>query len=339
MYLMGVQISRILPKKEIEFRDLSGKTLAVDAFLWIHQFLSIIRQRDGTPLRDSNGRTTSHLSGILYRSAKLMENDIKLVWVFDGEKPDLKTMTIEERKERKEDALKKWKEALDLGNMEEARKAAQMSSSITGEMIEESKKLLSYMGIPVVQAPSEGEAQCAHMCRNNVVYSVASQDSDSLLFNTARLVRNLSITGKRKIPGKNSYVEIKPEIIELKSVLKELGITREQLVILGILVGSDYNPGIKGIGPKKALKLVKTEKTLENVLKKIEWDYDTPAQAVYDFYLNPPVEDVELKFGEVDCEKITKLLVDDHDFSQDRIDKVTKTLTQDKQKSLGSWLK
>ncbi|MBN2203040.1 MAG: flap endonuclease-1 [Candidatus Aenigmarchaeota archaeon] len=336
---MGVQISRILPKKEIEFRDLSGKTLAVDAFLWIHQFLSIIRQRDGTPLRDSNGRTTSHLSGILYRSAKLMENDIKLVWVFDGEKPDLKTMTIEERKERKEDALKKWKEALDLGNMEEARKAAQMSSSITGEMIEESKKLLSYMGIPVVQAPSEGEAQCAHMCRNNVVYSVASQDSDSLLFNTARLVRNLSITGKRKIPGKNSYVEIKPEIIELKSVLKELGITREQLVILGILVGSDYNPGIKGIGPKKALKLVKTEKTLENVLKKIEWDYDTPAQAVYDFYLNPPVEDVELKFGEVDCEKITKLLVDDHDFSQDRIDKVTKTLTQDKQKSLGSWLK
>ena len=160
---MGVQISNILPKKEIELASLSGKTLAVDAFLWLHQFLSIIRQRDGTPLMDSKGRTTSHLSGLLYRSAKLLENNIRLVWVFDGEKPDLKTMTVEQRKERKEEAYKKWQEALSLGNLEEAKKAAQMTSSLTGEMIEDSKKLLGYMGIPVVQAPSEGEAQCAHM--------------------------------------------------------------------------------------------------------------------------------------------------------------------------------
>jgi flap endonuclease-1 len=336
---MGVQISNILPKKEIELVSLSGKILAVDAFLWLHQFLSIIRQRDGMPLMDSKGRTTSHLSGLFYRSAKLLENNIRLVWVFDGEKPDLKTMTIEQRKERKEEAYKQWQQALSLGNLEEAKRAAQMTSSLTGEMIEDSKKLLEYMGIPIVQAPSEGEAQCAHMCQKGLVYSVASQDSDSLLFNSPRLVRNLSITGKRKLPRQDTYIEVKPELIELKDILKELGIKREQLVILGILVGSDYNPGIKGIGPKKALEIVKKEKSLDNVLKKIEWNYDTPAENVYDFYMNPPVKDVDMKFKRAEPEKILKLLVDEHDFSQDRIEKVVKTITEAKQTSLGSWSK
>ncbi|MFH1473434.1 MAG: flap endonuclease-1 [Candidatus Aenigmatarchaeota archaeon] len=336
---MGVQISKILPKNEIELKDLSGKTLAVDAFLWLHQFLSIIRQRDGVPLKDSKGRITSHLSGLFYRSAKLLENNINLVWVFDGDKPDLKTMTIEERKEIREESYKKWQEALSLGNLQEARKYAQMSSKLTGEMIEESKKLLEYMGIQWVQAPSEGEAQCAHLCQKGQVYSVASQDSDSLLFNTPKLIRNLSITGKKRLPRQNIYVEIKPELIELKSVLKELGINRKQLVIIGILVGSDYNPGIKGIGPKRALSLVKKEKTLENVLKKIEWDYNTPAQKVYDFYLNPPVNDVEIETKQVNPDKIFKFMVDEHDFSHDRIEKVVKSLTEDRQKSLGSWLK
>lgn len=336
---MGVQISKILPKKELELSELSGKTIAVDAFLWLHQFLSIIRQRDGVPLKDSKGRITSHLSGLFYRSAKLLENNINLVWVFDGEKPDMKTMTIEERREIKEEAYKKWQQALALGNLQEAKKAAQMTSTLTGEMIEDSKKLLEYMGIPVVQAPSEGEAQCAYLCKKGLVYSVASQDSDSLLFNSPKLIRNLSITGKRKLPRQNVYVEIKPEMIELKDVLNELGIKREQLIMIGLLVGSDYNPGIKGIGPKKALDIVKKEKTLENMLKKIEWQHDTPAQSIFDFYMNPPVEDVEIESIQVNPDKILKFMVDDHDFSYERIEKVVKSLTEDRQKSLGRWLK
>jgi flap endonuclease-1 len=336
---MGVQISKILPKRELEMKELSGKIIAVDAFLWLHQFLSIIRQRDGVPLKDSKGRVTSHLSGLFYRSAKLLENNINLVWVFDGEKPDMKTMTIEERREIKEEAYKKWQQALSLGNLEEAKKAAQMTSTLTGEMIEDSKKLLEYMGIPVVQAPSEGEAQCAYLCKKGLVYSVASQDSDSLLFNSPKLVRNLSITGRRKLPRQNVYVEIKPEMIELKNVLSELGIKREQLIIIGLLVGSDYNPGIKGIGPKKALSIVKKEKTLENVLKKIKWEHDTPAKNIYDFYTNPPVKDVEIEAKQIEPDKIFKFMVDQHDFSYDRIEKVVKNLTEDRQKSLGRWLK
>jgi len=337
---MGVQISNILPKKEIEINDLSGKTIAVDAFLWLHQFLSIIRQPDGTPLKDSKGRTTSHLSGIFYRSAKILENNIKLVWVFDGLPPDFKGTTTQMRREIKEEARKKWKEALDEEDLEGARKAAQMTSTLTREMIDQSKLLLNYMGIPFIQAPSEGEAQCSYLCHKGLAYAVSSQDSDSLLFNSPRLIRNLSITGKRKLPRQDVYIEIKPELIELSHVLKELKIKIEQLIILGLLVGSDYNPGIKGYGPKKALELVKKEKTLENVLKKIEWNYEIPAKDIYEFYLNPPLdENVKIEHPQLQSEKILKLLVDEHEFSQDRIEKVIKNLTAAKQSSLGSWLK
>jgi flap endonuclease-1 len=341
---MGVQISDILPKKDLEIEDLSGKTIAVDAFLWLHQFLSIIRQPDGTPLMDSKGRITSHLSGLFYRSARLLENGINLVWVFDGKPPDFKFMTTERRREKKEEAHIKWREALDEENLEEARKAAQATSRLTGDMIEQSKKLLEYMGIPVVQATSEGEAQCAYLCQEGFVYSVSSQDSDSLLFNSPKLVRNLSMTGKRKLPRQDVYIEVKPELIELKNVLKTLDIKREQLVMLGLLVGSDYNPGIKGYGPKKALELVKKEKTLENVMKKIEWNHDIPAEKIYDFYMNPSVEKkVDFKFRELQPERIMEFMVEEHEFSKERIEKIINILTKskeaNKQKSLGGWLK
>ncbi|MFH1229479.1 MAG: flap endonuclease-1 [Candidatus Aenigmatarchaeota archaeon] len=341
---MGVQIFDILPKKELEIGDLRGRVLAVDAFLWLHQFLSIIRQPDGTPLMDSKGSVTSHLSGIFYRTAKLVENGVKMVFVFDGPSHNLKTATVQERKDRKEQAKVKWQEALDHEDMEGARKAAQMTSHLTGAMIEQSKNLLEYMGIPVIQAPSEGEAQCAHLCRKGLVYAVSSQDSDSLLFNSPKLIRNISVTGRRKLPRQDTYVEIKPELIELDSVLKALGVTREQLIVAGMLVGSDYNPGIKGYGPKKAIELVKSEKTLENVLKKIEWKYDVPAEKIYDFYLNPVVDDrANFEFKSPQPDKIIKFMVDEHEFSLERVEKIIKVLTESKesnqQKSLGSWIK
>ena len=341
---MGIQIFDILQKKDIEIEDLKGRVLAVDAFLWLHQFLSIIRQPDGTPLMDSKGRITSHLSGIFYRSARLIENGLKLVFVFDGPSPRFKAATVEERKSVKERARIKWEEALDEENLEDARKAAQATSRLTDEMIQQSKNLLEFMGIPIVQAPSEGEAQCAYLCQKDLVYAVSSQDSDSLLFNAPRLVRNLSMTGRRKLPRQDTYIEIKPEIIELESVLKNLGVTREQLIIIGLLVGGDYNPGIKGYGPKKALELVKKEKTLKNVLEKIEWNNEMPAEEIYDFYLNPEIEkNVNFEFKSPQPEKIMNLMVGEHEFSQERIEKIIKVLTEskesNKQKSLGSWLK
>ena len=218
---MGVQLGDIIPKEEIELHELSGMKIAIDAHNNLYQYLSIIRDKlTGEPLKDSKGRITSHLSGLFYRTANLIEIGIKPCFVFDGEPPEFKKITLEERIEAKEKAREKWEEALEKG--EKAITYAQAAAVLSEEMIEDAKKLLDYMGIPWVQAKSEGEAQCAYMCKKGDVDFSASQDYDSLLFGSPFLIRNISISGKRKLPRKEIYIEIKPEIIELKKVLEEL---------------------------------------------------------------------------------------------------------------------
>jgi flap endonuclease-1 len=338
---MGVQISNILPKKEVELVELSGKKIAIDAYNSIYAFLSIIRDRmTGEPLKDSRGNTTSHLSGLFYRNTNLIENGIKPVWVFDGEPPKFKKKTIEARQAAKEEARKKWEEALEKG--EEAIRYAQAATKLTDEMVEDSKQLLDAMGIPWVQAPSEGEAMCSFLCKKNVVFATGSQDTDSLLFGSPRLIRNLSITGRRKLPKKDEYIEIKPEMIDLKEVLSTLGITREQLIIVGMLTGTDYNQGIEKVGPKTALKLVKEHKTLKKILGNVEWEADTDPEEVYNFFLKPPVtEKYKIEWKQPNAERIIEFMVEQHDFSRERVEKVIEKLQQSfasgRQASLKGW--
>jgi len=340
---MGVQISELLPKKEIELFSFSGKRIAIDALNIIFQFITIIRDRmTGEPLRDHLGRPTSNLSGLLYRNVNLIEAGIKPIYVFDGEPPKFKEKTIQNRKALKEEAEKKWKEAIKKG--EEAKKYAQVASRITDEMLDESKKLLDFMGIPWVVAESEGEAQCSYMCKKGDVFATGSQDHDSLLFGSPILVRNLSISGKRKLPNKEVYIDVKPEMIELKDVLENLGISREQLIIIGMLIGTDYNEGIKGVGPKTALKIVKEHQTLNAILKNVEWKSEFAAEDIFNFFLNPPVTNkYKLEWKKPKIGKIIEFMVNEHDFSQDRIEKVVQKLQdsfkKDKQASLGGFLK
>ena len=343
---MGVQISGIIPKIEIQLENLSGKKVAIDAHNTLFQFLSIIRQKDtGEPLRDSQGRITSHLTGLFYRTIKLIEAGIKPVYVYDGEPPEFKKTTIEGRHEARREAKKKWEEAVKEGRKEDIMRYAQGALSLTDDMLDESKKLLDTMGVPWIQAPSEGEAQCAFICsEGNADYS-GSQDYDALLFNSPLLVRNLSITGRRKLPKQEVYIEIKPELIELEKVLSELEITREQLIILGILIGTDYNPqGIKGIGPKTALKIVKEKKTLGNVLKDVEWTFDVDPQKIFEFFMKPPVsKEYKMEWKEPDKEKAIELMVEEHDFSRERIENAINKLLEMKkegtQSSLETWFK
>jgi len=343
---MGVQISRIIPKTKVELEDLFGKKVAIDAYNILFQFLSIIRQRDtGEPLRDSKGRITSHLSGLFYRTIKLIDNGIKPVYVFDGEPPDFKKKTIEEREEAREEARKKWKKAVREGRKEDIMVYAQATLKVTDEMTNESKKILDAMGTPWIQAPSEGEAQCALVCNNNDADYTGSQDYDSLLFSSPRLVRNLSITGKRKLPRQQTWIEVKPEIIELKNVLSNLGITREQLIILGLLIGTDYNPkGIKGIGPKTALKIIKENETLDKILKKVEWTFDVDPHKIYEFFVNPPIlKKYEIEWETPDRDKLFELMVEEHDFSKERVENALNKLMEIKregtQSRLEDWLK
>ena len=109
---MGVKIFELLTKKEIGLKDLSNKVIMVDASLVLYQFLSSIRQRDGTPLKDSQGNVTSHLIGLFSRTTRLMQNHIKIAYVFDGKAPDLKKKERERRAGLKQEAKVKYEAAL-----------------------------------------------------------------------------------------------------------------------------------------------------------------------------------------------------------------------------------
>ncbi len=336
---MGVDLGDIFERKEIELSDLKGKIIAIDAFNTLYQFLSIIRQRDGTPLIDSHGEITSHLSGFLYRTTNLIEEGIKPVFVFDGEAPQFKNATIEERKKIRTEALEKWEMEKAQGG-EDVLKYAQASSHIKGNMVEDAKKLIGFMGVPVVQAPSEGEAQAAFMVRNKDAYAVGSQDYDSLLFGASLVVRNLAVTGKKKLPGKGVYVDVKAEIIDLENGLIKLGISQEQLVDIALLVGTDYNEGIKGIGPKKALKSIRKHRSIEGVLADINADIKHLGE-IKALFLNPIVtQDYDIKWKKPDAKAITKFLCEGHDFSEARVTKAVERLLEasdEGQQTLDKW--
>lgn len=328
---MGVQLKDILAPKRISLEHINGHRLAIDAFNTLYQFLTIIR-KDGMPLMDSKGKVTSHISGLLYRTAKFVEAGIQPCYVFDGSPPDFKLIRVE-REKRKKAAEKKLKEARERDDLDGIKLYSQQATRLEPYMIEDSKKLLTLMGIPWIQAPSEGEAQATYMASKGDAWAVASQDFDALLFGAPRLVRNLTITGRRKIPRKDTYIEVVPELIELELVLSNLNLKREELVCLGILVGTDYNPGgIKGIGPKKALSLVKEKG--RSALDGVEWMDNWPDRdKLVQFFMEPPhTDDYELEWCDPDPEGAKEFLVHGHDFLEERVNKVFNTLQAEREK-------
>ena len=320
---MGLQIGEIITKKEIQFNDLKGKTIAVDAFNAIYQFLTTIRQPDGTPLKDSKGNVTSHLSGLFYRNINLITEGVKLIYVFDGKAPELKSRTRELRTEIKEEMKRKYEEAKQMEDIEGMGKYAKADVYLDKQKIEESKELLSAMGIAILQAPGEGEAQASYLASEKIVYAVASQDYDCLMFKAPRLVQNLSMARKRKTVS--GYREVFPQIIELSQVLTELEINSEQLICLGILCGTDYNPkGVKGLGPKKSLKFVKEygtkEKIFEELAKSDKYEMNFDWKEIYNEIENPNIDkEFKIEFPKVDKNKIKNILLK-YEFSEERID-------------------
>ncbi len=323
---MGSDIGEILERDVVELESFSGKKIAIDAFNTLYQFITTIRQPDGTPLRDSQGRITSHLSGLLYRNANLIENGIKPIYVFDGEPPEFKERELKERSERKKEAEEKWKIAVERG--EEAKKYAMMAAKVDDFIVETSKKLLELLGIPYVNAPSEGEAQAAYMTKKGDAEYTGSQDYDSLLFGSPALARNLTVTGRKKLPGKNVYVEVKPEVISLKKNLEKLRISREQLIDIAILVGTDYNEGVRGVGAKKALKYIKSYGDIFKALKVLKAKIEN-VEEIRNFYLNPPVtDDYNIKFRSPKREEVLEFLCEEFDFSRERVEKAVEKIEE-----------
>jgi flap endonuclease-1 len=332
---MGVAIRDIIAeyKTPVTWESLPG-IAAIDANNALYQFLTIIRQPDGTPLMDGRGRITSHLSGILFRMANFLEKGIKPVFVFDGKPDDLKMATIDKRRKVRDTAGERWKEALERGDEAEAYKQARSSTRVDETIIGTSKELLRLMGIPIVQAPGEGEAQASYMAIKGDARYVVSQDYDTLLFGAPMLVRNLTVSGKRKIRGRQ--ITVSPERIVLADFLGGLKISREQLIQIGILVGTDFNAGVEGVGAKTALKLVQKGE-FESKLKEKVPDFD-PAPVI-DMFLHPPVtDDYAIAAGHPDAEGIRKMLCDGYDFSEERVNKAMEGFSvKAGQKTLESW--
>ncbi len=329
MQVLGVNLRDIVPKTVVKLEDLAGKIVAIDAFNALYQFLSIIRQPDGTPLMDSTGKVTSHLSGLFYRTSNLVELGIKPIYVFDGAPPQFKREEIERRKQVKAQAQVHYEKAAAEGDTAKMRTFAQATTTMKDYMKTDSQRLLDLMGLPWLRAPSEGEAQASYMARKGAADYCASQDYDSLLFGTPLLLRNVTISGRRKLPSKNVYIDIVPETIALKYALKEMDITQEQLVDVGILIGTDFNPdGIRGLGPKTALKLIKQHGTLENALPNIKnATFPHPPEEIREIFLHPQVsDDFTVEWRDPDVEGIVDFLVREKDFSEDRVRKAVEKM-------------
>lgn len=341
---MGLDLKPLVKSSPIMISELSGKVIAIDAYNTIYQFLATIRGITGELLTNNNGEVTSHLSGLFYRNVNLLAEDIKLIYIFDGEPSPLKSKEIDRRRQVKQDALNKYQEAVTAGRFEDARKYSQATSVLTDKMVEESKMILTLLGIPYIQAPSEGEAAAAQLTQSNIAFACASQDYDSLLFGAKRLIRNLAISGKRKVPNRNVYVDIEPEIIEQQQLLNETGLNLEQLVDIGILIGTDFNPGgIPGIGPKTALKLVREHNKLEKI-EKIEASLaNIPYKEIREVFLKQEAPKINgIEFNEINYDALVNFLCTEKNFSVARVntslDKVKKSITNRNQ-SLEKWFK
>src|SRR6187200_2369962 len=339
---MGLDLKPIIEPSSITISELANKVVAVDAYNTIYQFLATIRGPTGELLTNAQGDITSHLSGLFYRNIHLLAENVKLVYIFDGKPNPLKLKEIERRRQIKQDASERYHEAITEGRVEDARKYSQATSILTDKMVEESKKILTLLGIPFVLSPSEGEAAAAYMTKQGTAFTCASQDYDSILFGARKLTRNLTISGKRKVPNKKAYIAVEPEIIEYERVLNQTKLTHEQLVDVGILIGTDFNPeGFAGIGPKTALKLIREYGKLENIEKIKDSLSCIPYQKIRDIFLNPEAPNVDnIQFDEADYTSIVDFLCIEKNFSADRvtgaIEKLKKSLANRNQ-SLERW--
>jgi len=338
---LGVNLTPIILKSLTTLDALTGRSFAIDAFNVLHQFLALIRTREGRPLMDRDGRVTSHLVGLTFRTTRLISDyRMRLVFVFDGRPPRLKRAEVEKRRSLKRKAEEEYREAVEAGDYATAFSKAVQTGRLNSGMIEDSKRLLDLLGVPWVQAPGEGEAQAAHMAYKGDVWAASSRDYDSLLFGTPRLVRYLTIQGQEWLPSKGRARRLEPEVIDLSDFLRNNGIDRGQLINLAILIGTDFNQGIKGIGPKSALKLVREYGTLENMPNEVRKHLPDVIDEVRSIFLEPQVtDDYSVTMSQVQGDSLISFLCDERDFSRKRVEGIVRRLQQaEKQKSLRDWL-
>tara|TARA_B110000014_G_scaffold164303_1_gene116043 strand:- start:285 stop:1292 length:1008 start_codon:yes stop_codon:yes gene_type:complete len=282
---MGCNLKDLAPSSPIEISDLSGQKVAVDVFLNAYQFITSMTGDDGKPL-SYKGKPVSHLMGFLDRASILVSEGIDPIFVFDGRPHDLKRATLDDRKSRKIDAKSRWEDAIKKGDVSSAKKLGPQTAEYTPQMVAQTKLLFDHMGLVWIEAPMEAEGAAAVMCKRGIVGAVASQDWDTLLYGSPVMIRNLTAHGTRKF-GR----VMQAEMISLDEMLGGLGISQSQLVDLGIMVGTDFHPGIKGIGPKTGLKLIKEHGSMEAVSSFKGFDLPENLEQIRSLFHNHPTDE------------------------------------------------
>lgn len=332
---------------ETDKKKYTDKVIAIDASIFLYQFMIQIRTRGengfSQMLTDSSGDVTSHLQGFLSRTVNLLENKIKPVFVFDGKPPELKFQELLKRKELKKKAENEMKEAMDKAEnaedsdtenmaLEEFEKASKRNIHITHKQIDEVKKLVRLMGLPIVEAPCEAEAQCAELVKKGKVYATSTEDMDSLTFGTLVVLRKLTMPDS----AKEKVVEI-----NFEKVLEGLCLSHEEFIDFCILCGCDYSVTIKGIGPKTALKMIRQYKNIETAVDNMSQRYTVPEgfmenlEQVRSLFKSPnviPAESVDIYFQRCDKEELMQFLVVEKGFNEERVMRILERLGGPKSK-------
>ena len=341
---MGVLLTPILKREQTSLRALSGKSFAVDAGIELHQFLALIRKPDGTLFTDPTGRVTSHLIGLLTRTSRLITDyKMKPVFVFDGRPNPLKRRTVEARRTARQKAEAEYSQAVSKRDYSTAWSKAVMTGRVTGEVLDDAKRLLSLMGIPWLEAPEDGEAQASYMAARGDVWAVGSKDYDSLLYGAPILARFLTITGREYLPAQNRMRPLIPELVKLSGNLLSLGLAREQLIDLAILVGTDFNEGVKGIGPKKALALIQKHGSIEKLADDVRSQLDGHVDEVREVFLHPKIlEPYQVRASKPDPDGLIGFLSKERGFSEERVKRTAERLLRayrHQDAGLGEWMR
>src|SRR5467141_4675005 len=337
-------LTPILKREQTTLKALKGTSFAIDASIEIHQFLALVRKRDGPLFTDPRGRVTSHLIGLFTRTGRLIADfAMKAVFVFHGRPNPLKRRTIEMRREAMKKAEIEYSEAISKEDYAKAWSKAVMTGRVTESILDDAKRLLTLMGIPWLEALEDAEAQASYMAARGDVWAVGSKDYDCLLYGAPILARYLTLTGREWLRAQRRSRPLIPELIKLSENLTLLGITREQLVDLAILVGTDFNQGVKGIGPKKALKLVHDHGSIEQMPEEIKSKLTEDLKSVRQVFLKPRVlEKYLLKRSPPDRHELVKFLSEERDFNKERVERLTERLTRrsaETDAGLENWLK
>ncbi|SFK88470.1 flap endonuclease 1 [Halogranum rubrum] len=293
---------------DVSFDELGGSVVAVDAHNWLYRYLTTtVKWTSDAKYTTSGGDEVANLVGLVQGLPKFFEHDLTPVFVFDGGVTELKDAEVEARREQKEKAQERLEEARERGDAVEAARLEARTQRLTAVIHETTRDFLDLLDVPYIEAPAEGEAQASYMARRGDADYVGSEDYDTLLFGAPFTLRQLTSKGD-------------PELMDLDATLAKHDISYEQLVDIAILVGTDFNPGIKGIGPKTALKAVKEHGDLWGVLDARDLHIDH-ADRIRDLFLDPPVTDdydVDLDI-DPDLEAARSYVVDEWEVDADEV--------------------